>query len=255
MSGLRPACHVKCERAGCNDIWCAVSSEELNVSEILSCRGGNNIGLFFRLELRSGSRGGKTLCLGRRDMNKIDFSDDDLSIQKFLGEGLTDDAYKIRPSDFSLLLDLDYQKIEEGYERRTRKRFQVKVHAFALVRSASSQPICLIDKSMGEIASGVFRSKPIKLGRINNISMGGLVFRYIESRAQSNESSVLDILSADCGFYLGNVSFKAISDIELSEDAPIDSIKMKQLRVQFKKMTPNQKIQLDYLIRNHGSEV
>ncbi len=101
----------------------------------------------------------------------------------------------------------------------------------------------------------MFRSKPIKLGRINNISMGGLVFRYIESQAQSNESSVLDILFADCGFYLGNVSFKTISDIELSEDVPIDSVKMKQLRVQFKKITPNQKIQLDYFIRNHGSEV
>ena len=187
-------------------------------------------------------------------MNKIDFPDDDLFIQKFQGEGLIDDDYEIRPPDFSLLSDLDYQKIEKGYERRTRKRFQIKVHAFALIRPASSQPICLIDRSMGEIACGVFRLKPIKLGRINNISMDGLVFRYIENQTQSNEPTVLDILFADWGFYLGNVSFKIISDIELSEDVSIDSIKMKQLRVQFKKMTPNQKIQLDYFIRNHGSE-
>ncbi len=188
-------------------------------------------------------------------MNKIEFLDDDLSIQKFQGEGLIDDDYEITPPDFSLLSDLDYQKMEKGYERRTCKRFQVKVHAFALIRSASSQPICLIDRSMGEIACDVFRSKPIKLGRINNISMGGRVFRYIESQAQSNKSSVLDILYADCGYYLGNVSFKTISDIELSEDVPIDSVKMKQLRMQFKKITPKQKIQLDYFIRNHGSEV
>ncbi len=188
-------------------------------------------------------------------MNKIDFLDDDRSIQKFQGEGLIDDDYEITPTDFLLLSDLDYQKMEKGYERRTCKRFQVKAHAFALIRSAPCQPICLIDRSMGEIACDVFRSKPIKLGRINNISMGGLVFRYIESQAQSNESSVLDILFSDCGFYLGNVSFKTISDIELSEDVPIDSVKMRQLRVQFKKITPKQKIQLDYFIRNHGSEV
>jgi hypothetical protein len=188
-------------------------------------------------------------------MNKIDFTDDDLSIQKFPGEGLIDDDYEITPPDFSLLSDWDYQKMGKGYERRTRKRFQVKAHAFALIRSAPSQPICLIDRSMGEIACDLFRSKPIKLGRINNISMGGLVFRYIESQVQSNESSVLDILFADCGFYLGNVSFKTISDIALPEDVPIDSVKMKQLRVQFKKITPHQKIQLDYFIRNHGSEV
>ncbi len=188
-------------------------------------------------------------------MNKIDFLDDDRSIQKFQGEGLIDDNYEITPPDFSLLSDSDYQKMEKGYERRTCTRFQVKAHAFALIRSASSQPICLIDRSMGEIACDVFRSKPIKLGRINSISMGGLVFRYIESQAQSNESSVLDILFSDCGFYLENVSFKTISDIELSEDVPIDSVKMRQLRVQFKKITPKQKIQLDYFIRNHGSEV
>ena len=185
-------------------------------------------------------------------MNKIDFPDDDLSIQIFHGERLIDDDYEITPPDFSLLSDFDYQKIGKGYDQRTCKRFQVKVHAFALIRSALSQPICLIDRSMGEIACDVFRSKPIKLGRINNISMGGLIFRYIESQAQSNESSALDILVADCGFYFGNVSFKTISDIELSEDVPIDSVKMKQLRVQFKKITPKQKIQLDYFIRNHG---
>ena len=188
-------------------------------------------------------------------MNKIDFPDNDLSIQIFHGKGLIDDDYEITPLDFSLLSDLDYQKMEKGYERRTCERFQVKAHAFALIRSVSSQPICLIDRSMGEIACDMFKSKPIKLGRINNISMGGLVFRYIESQAQSNESSVLDILFADYGFYLGNVSFKTISDIELSEDVPIDSVKMKQLRMQFKKITPKQKIQLDYFIRNHGSEV
>ena len=106
---------------------------------------------------------------------------------------------------------------------------------------------------MGEIACDVFRSKPIKLGRINNISMDGLVFCYIESQMKSNESSVLDILLADCGFYLGNLLFKTISDIELSEGLPIDSVKTRQLRVQFKKITPEQKIQLDYFIRNHGS--
>jgi hypothetical protein len=188
-------------------------------------------------------------------MNKIAFPNDDRSMQMFHGEGLIEADYEITSADFSPLLDLDYQKREEVHDRRTYNRFQVKVHAFALIRSVPSQPIFLTDRSMGEIACDVFRSKPIKLGRINNISMGGLVFRYIESQAQSNESSVLDILLADCGFYLGNLSFKTISDIELSEDVPIDSVKMKQLRVQFKKITPNQKIQLEYFIRNHGSEV
>ena len=188
-------------------------------------------------------------------MNKIDFSDDDLAIQIFHGGRLIADEYEITAPDFSLFSDWDYQKIGKVYDQRTCKRFQVKVHAFAMIRSALSQPICLIDRSMGEIACDVFKSKPIKLGRINNISMGGLVFRYIGSQAQLDESQVLDILSADCGFYLGNMSFKTMLDIEIADDVHIDSVKMRQLRVQFNKLTPNQKIQLDNFIRNHGSEV
>jgi len=188
-------------------------------------------------------------------MDKIEVPVDGLSFQKFQGEGLIDDDYEIKSPDFSLVSNLNYQKMEKGCERRICKRFQVKVHALALIRSAPSQPICLMGRSMGEIACDVFRSKPIKLGRIDNISMGGLVFRYIESQTKSNESFVLDILLADCGFYLGNLLFKTISDIEVYEDLPIDSVKTRQLRVQFKKITPEQKIQLDYFIRNHGSEV
>ena len=84
--------------------------------------------------------------------------------------------------------------------------------------------------------------------------MGGLLFRYVDSKLQSNESPVLDILLADCGFYLEGVFFKNISDTEIAEDYPIDTIKMKQLRMQFRKLTANQKLKLEYLIQNHGSE-
>ena len=187
-------------------------------------------------------------------MNEIDFLDNDLSIQIFHGKGLIDDDYEITPLDFSLLSDLDYQKIGKVYDQRTCKRFQVKVHAFALIRSALSQPMCLIDRSMGEIACDVFRSKPIKFGRIDDISMDGLLFRYVDNKIQPYESPVLDILLADCGFYLESVLFKNISDTELAEDYPIDSVKMKQLRMQFRKLTPNQKFKLEYLIQNYGSE-
>ena len=47
-------------------------------------------------------------------MNKIDFPDDDLSIQIFHGKRLIDDEYEITLPDFSLLSDLDYQKIGTG---------------------------------------------------------------------------------------------------------------------------------------------
>ena len=61
-------------------------------------------------------------------MDKIEFPVDGLSFQKFQGEGLIDDDYEIKSPDFSLVSNLNYQKMEQGCERRICKRFQVKVH-------------------------------------------------------------------------------------------------------------------------------
>ena len=169
--------------------------------------------------------------------------------------GPTERIYGGRSHDGLPLLNLVDPKIQARAERRNHNRFQIKKVAFAMIRSAFSKPICLIDRSMGEIACDVFRLKPIKLGRIDDISMDGLVFRYADSKIQSNELPVLDILLADCGFYLESVSFNTISDTEIFEDYPIDSVKMRQIRLQFRKLTPNQKCKLVFLIQNHGSEL
>ena len=169
-------------------------------------------------------------------------------------KGSTEGIYGERSNLGLPLYNLTDPKTQERPERRNHRRFQINEVAFAMIRSALSKPICLIDKSMGEIACDVFRLKPIKLGRIDDISMDGLVFRYADSKIQLNETSVLDILLADCGFYLENVSFNTISDTEIFEDYPIDSVKMKQIRLQFRKLTPSQKFKLEYLIHHHGSK-
>jgi hypothetical protein len=174
--------------------------------------------------------------------------------QMFYENGPAEGIYDKRSNAGLPLLNLVHPKIQARAERRHHTRFQIKKVAFAIIRSPFSKPICLIDKSMGEIAFDVFRSKPIKVGRIDDISMDGLLFRYIDNKIQPNESPVLDILLADCGFYLESVLFKNISDTEIAEDYPIDSVKMKQLRMQFRKLTPNQKFKLEYLIQSHGSE-
>jgi hypothetical protein len=174
--------------------------------------------------------------------------------QFFYENGPTEGIYDERSNAGLPLLNLVHPKIQARAERRNHNRFQIKKVAFAIIRSAFSKPICVIDKSMGEIACDVFRSKPTKFGRIDDISMDGLLFRYVDDKIQPNVSPVLDILLADCGFYLESVLFKNISDTEIAEDYPIDSVKMKQLRMQFRKLTPNQKVKLEYLIQNYGSE-
>jgi hypothetical protein len=193
------------------------------------------------------------LALGDK-MDTIYFRDAYSPSQMFYEDGATEGINGERSNAGLPLLNLVDPKTHARAERRNHNRFQIKKVAFAMIRSAFSKPICLIDRSLGEIACDVFRSKPIKLGRINDISMDGLLFRYVDSKIQSIESPVLDILLADCGFYLESVSFNTISDTEIAEDYPIDSVKMKQLRMQFRKLTPNQKYKLEYLIQNHGSE-
>ncbi len=187
-------------------------------------------------------------------MDTIYFRDVDGPSQMFYENGPSEGIYGERSNAGLPFLNLVDPKIQARAERRNHNRFQIKKVAFAIIRSVFSKPICLIDRSMGEIACNVFRSKPIKFGRIDDISMDGLLFRYVDSKTQSNESPVLDILLADCGFYLESVSFNTISDTEIAEDFPIDSVKMKQLRMQFRKLTPDQKFQLEYLIQSHGSE-
>jgi hypothetical protein len=193
------------------------------------------------------------LALGDK-MDTIYFRHVDGPSQMFFENGPGESIYDERSNAGLPLLNLVHPKIQARAERRNHTRFQIKKVAFAIIRSVFSKPICLIDRSMGEIACDVFRSKPIMFGRMDDISMNGLLFRYVDSKIQSNESPVLDILLADCGFYLESVLFENISDTEIPEDFPIDSVKMKQLRLQFRKLTPEQKFQLEYLIQNHGSE-
>ena len=94
----------------------------------------------------------------------------------------------------------------------------------------------------------MFRSKPAKLGRINNISMGGLMFRHVDSEAQPSDLYVLDILSADCGFYMEDLRFKSISDFAVPEEFPGSPINMRQLHLEFEGLSNAQTCQLEYFI-------
>lgn len=137
-------------------------------------------------------------------------------------------------------------------ERRVHKRFQVKKNAFAIIRSKRTHPIRIEDMSMGEIAFAVIKSDPSKLGRIKDLSMTGLAFCYLDNgKRATDESFRLDLLLADCGFYLEDLPFKTVSDFKLNDDFPFSSIKTRQLGVQFKGMTHSQVSKLKYLIHHH----
>jgi hypothetical protein len=117
-------------------------------------------------------------------------------------------------------------------ERRKYKRFQVKNGAFAVLTAISTP------------------HSTQKVGRITDISMGGLAFSYIASEEPSNISVQLSIFFADNRFDLRNIPFETIWDVETKKDS-FSSITMKRTGVQFGGLTPEEISQLEYCIQNH----
>ena len=147
--------------------------------------------------------------------------------------GMIEDGY--HPSG------MDDSEEKKRIEYRYHKRFRLNENAFALIRSIPAGPLNICGKSMGCIACAVFNAKPTKLGKIDNISMGGLMFHHVDSKEQSSQALVLDILLADSGFYLANMSFKTITDVVIPDEVFSDAIEIRQVRLQFQRLNTDQR--------------
>jgi hypothetical protein len=162
----------------------------------------------------------------------------------------------LKGTDDPLSLDLDDLDQKKGVEEhRYHKRFHLRKDAFALIRSTSAGPLNIRGKSMGCIACAVFNARPARLGKIDNISMGGLTFRHVAGKRQLNGNFVLDVLLADCGFYLANMPFKIMADVVLPDDIAGSSFEMRQVRLQFQNLSTNQLARLAEFLFNHGTEI
>jgi len=181
-------------------------------------------------------------------------SNDDL-IRPVDKAGLIEDGHDLKGIDDSLPLDLDASDGKKRPKHRTHQRFQMSEEAFALIRPISAGPLKIHGKSMGCLACAVFNARPAKLGKIDNISMGGLMFHYVANQTQLSEALALDILLADCGFYLANIPYKTLTDVVIPEDLPGDPIEMRQVRLQFQKLNADQQARLKEFINNHGAEI
>jgi len=185
-------------------------------------------------------------------MDKIYFVEDNPPDRMNYANELSEFDHDVTSVSRSLSLELMDKNTVKGVEKRAHKRFQVNKDAVALIRPAAAEQLRVADKSMAEIACTVYRSKPIKFGRINNISMGGLSFRYITGEERSLQSLVLDILVADSGFYLENLTFKNIADFEMDDEFAINSFKMRLNRVQFEGPLPAQITKLRDFIHSYS---
>ena len=114
-----------------------------------------------------------------------------------------------------------------GSDRRKHKRFQLPMSAFA---------------GLGPYFG--------KVGRILDISMGGLAFRYIGGE-EPNGSTYIDIFMNDLDFYLRNLQYKTISDFPVVTDS-LSTVTLRRRGVHFVKMKPQQRDALKDFIEEHA---
>jgi len=136
-------------------------------------------------------------------------------------------------------------------DRRLYRRYPAAQGAFALLRSESAIITDIHKMTMGDIAFAVMRSNPAKIGQIVNISRGGLVFQYAQEAQGSAKPSCLDILLADCRYYLDNLYFEMVTDVPSPDEFEFDSVKTGLISVKFKTLTAVQKKQLTHFLKNH----
>lgn len=113
-------------------------------------------------------------------------------------------------------------------ERRKYPRYRVNDNAFALINS-----------------------KPVKLFRILDIAMGGLGI-YVHDTAQwKNDSARLEIMAADCSFYMENLPYELTSDSRALLERPSNLVDGQRVSLRFGKLMTRQQVQLKYFIRNY----
>ncbi len=104
--------------------------------------------------------------------------------------------------------------------------------------------------SVEDGALAVLKPFPIKLGRILDISKGGLEIRYFEDEEWPNSFSAISIMMATEKVCLDDIPIRTIEDDEI-DVAYIGSIEKRRRTMQFGELTDEQQQQLELFIRNH----
>ena len=102
-----------------------------------------------------------------------------------------------------------------------------------------------------DIAFAVINPEPVKLVPILDIAMGGLGI-YVDGGAKwVNHSPKLEIMVADCSFYLDSLSFEIITSFRAFPGDVSNMINGRRYNLRFSNLRPIQKARLKYFIRNY----
>jgi hypothetical protein len=113
-------------------------------------------------------------------------------------------------------------------ERRKTRRFQVKDKCFTIINP-----------------------DPVKLVPIIDISQGGLGFYFNDNEEWLNKTSKLEIMVADCSFYMEKLPFDVVSRSRAFPTKSTSLLDGRRYGLKFGHLQPNQKSQLKHFIRNY----
>lgn len=137
-------------------------------------------------------------------------------------------------------------------ERRRCKRFAAAGGAFAILRPASVPVPVIKDMGMGDIAFAVYRLRPRRMGQIIDIGFGGLRFSYVDNGgAGASAPLVLDILSADTGFYLEGLTFATVWDRGVADDIDVECVPLHHTGLRFEIGDADRRRKLSLFMRRH----
>ena len=98
----------------------------------------------------------------------------------------------------------------------------------------------------------VLRPDFTKLGRLINISKGGLSFQYIAPKKESEVSTDLDLFTGNNGFYLSRLPCKVIYDIRFPENEESSKLfEHRRCGLEFGEATEVQATQLEVYLKKH----
>ena len=115
----------------------------------------------------------------------------------------------------------------QDVERRCHERFNSKDRAFAILQPGVTT-----------------------VGRIIDISKGGLSFWYPDGKQPSAVATAVDIYF-DTSRYFGNLPCKIVYDIAIPGKSPVDLVQKRRRGVQFVELTAGQLSKLEYFLRNN----
>jgi c-di-GMP-binding flagellar brake protein YcgR len=88
-----------------------------------------------------------------------------------------------------------------------------------------------------------------KVGRLRDLSMDGLAFRYV-GNSKPSSGSYADIFMLEGDLFLARLPIRIVSDVEIVEKAHSSFVTTRRCCVKFRKLTPRQKTELEMFMED-----